>query len=107
MRWELPVNRLVGIVQTRAGRVGVVAGVAVAAVVGFAVPAGANTGSVVASQTCLRWSASVSLDHNVTADRFVEVTSTIPGTTGIVDGHYNTTGNSGPVPVWHASGSAP
>ena len=100
-------NRLVGIVQTRAGRVGVVAGVAVAAVVGFAVPAGANTGSVVASQTCLRWSASVSLDHNVTADRFVEVTSTIPGTTGIVDGHYNTTGNSGPVPVWHASGSAP
>jgi LPXTG-motif cell wall-anchored protein len=81
--------------------------VAVAAVVGFAVPAGANTGSVVTSQTCLRWSASVSLNNNVTAGHFVEVTSTIPGTTGIVDGHYDTTGNPGPVQIWHASGPAP
>ncbi len=100
-------NGLVGIVQTRAGRVGVVAGVAVAAVIGSAVPAGANTGSVVTSQTCLRWSASVSLNNNVTAGHFVEVTSTIPGTTGIVDGHYDTTGNPGPVQIWHASGPAP
>ena len=46
----------------------------------------------------------MTLDSNVTSDHFVEVTSTIPGTSGIVDGHYNTIGHSGTTQIWTASG---
>jgi hypothetical protein len=74
---------------------------------GFALPAGANTGHAFASQTCSGWSASVTLDNNVTHARFVEVSTTIPGTTGIVDAHYSTIGTSGTTPIWNASGPAP
>lgn len=100
-------NRAVGIARSRAGRVGLVASVALATVVGLALPAGANTGHVLASQTCQRWSVSVTLDNNASVDHFVEVTTTIPGTTGIVDGHFNTTGNSGTTQIWDANGPAP
>jgi LPXTG-motif cell wall-anchored protein len=99
------VKRVLGIARGRAGRVGLVAGVLVAAVVGLAGPAGANTGHVQASQTCQGWSVTVTLDNNVTPDHFVEVTSTIPGTNGIVDGHYNTIGHSGTTQIWSASGA--
>ena len=85
---ETAVRRISGIARSRKSRVGLVSGVAVAAIIAFAVPAGANTGHVFTSQTCYTWSASVTLDNNVTTVRRVEVTTTIPGTTGIVDGHY-------------------
>ena len=100
-------NRVVGSLVVVLGRVGLVAGVAVASMVGLALPAGANTGHVFASQSCHDgWTASVTLDNNVTSDHFVEVTSTIPGTTGIVDGHYDTTHNNGTQQIWDASGPA-
>ena len=100
-------KRVVGIARGRAGRVGLVAGVMVAAVIGLAGPAGANTGHVITAQNCQSWSASVTLDSNVTSDHFVEVITTIPGTTGIVDGHYNTIGHSGTTLIWSDSGQAP
>ena len=98
-------KRVLSIARGRAGRAGLVAGVLVAAVVGLAGPAGANTGHVQASQTCEGWSVTVTLDNNVTSDHFVEVTTTIPGTSGIVDAHYTTTGNSGTTQIWSASGA--
>ena len=100
-------KRVVGIARGRAGRVGLVAGVMVAAMIGLAGPAGANTGHVITAQNCQSWSASVTLDSNVTSDHFVEVITTIPGTTGIVDGHYNTIGHSGTTLIWSDSGQAP
>jgi LPXTG-motif cell wall-anchored protein len=84
-----------------------VAALAAATVVALALPAGANTGHVDASQTCDGWWAKVTLDNNVTADHYVEVTTTIPGTSGITDGHYDTTGNSGTQVIWSASGDQP
>jgi LPXTG-motif cell wall-anchored protein len=88
-------------------RVGLVSGVAVATLVAVSLPADANTGHVFTSQTCFTWSASVTLDTNVTTVHRVEVTTTIPGTTGIVDGRYDTTNNSGTQLIWSASGNAP
>lgn len=67
----------------------------------------AHSGFVTVNETCAGWTASVSLDNNVTSDRTVDVLTTIPGTTGITGGHYSTTGNSGPVEIWDASGSTP
>jgi LPXTG-motif cell wall-anchored protein len=78
----------------------------VAAVIGLAGPAGANTGHVVTAQNCDTWSVSVTLDSNVTSDHFVEITTTIPGTTGMVDGHYNTIGHQGTTQIWSANGQA-
>ena len=98
-------KRVLSIARGRAGRAGLVAGVLVAAVVGLAGPAGANTGHVQASQTCEGWSVTVTLDNNVTSDHFVEVATSIPGTSGIVDAHYTTTGNSGTTQIWSASGA--
>jgi hypothetical protein len=63
----------------------------------------AHSGSVVASETCQSWSVTVSLANNVTADRTVVVATTIPGTSGIAAGHYNTTFGQ----IWTASGAAP
>ena len=100
-------NRILGTIRGRAGRVGLVAGVITATVVALALPAGANTGHAYASQDCDGWWAKVTLDNNVTSDHYVEVTTTIPGTSGIVDGHYDTTGNSGPKVIWSASGDEP
>ena len=93
--------------RIRAGRAGIVAALALTAVAVFGLPAGANTGHVVATQTCYAWSASVTLDNNVKTDFFVEVTTSIPGTTGIVDAHYNTTANTGTTQIWEATGPAP
>ena len=78
-----------------------------ATVAALALPASANTGNVHTAQDCYTWSASVTLNPDVHSDHFVEVTSTIPGTTGIVDGHYNTIGNPGPIQIWHVTGEAP
>ena len=100
-------NKAFGIARTRAGRVGLVAGVAVATVAGLALPAGANTGHVFATQTCHDgWSAKVTLDNNVSPDHDVVVTSTIPGTKGLTN-TYDTTKNSGQFTIWDASGAAP
>jgi LPXTG-motif cell wall-anchored protein len=101
------VNRISKHARTRAGRTLSVVGLAVAAVSVFALPAGANTGHVATAQTCHTWSASVTLDNNVEADFFVEVATTIPGTTGIVDAHYDTTAKNGTTQIWEATGPAP
>jgi hypothetical protein len=63
----------------------------------------AHSGSVVASETCSSWSASVTLAHNVTIDRFVDVLTTIPGTSGISGGHYDSSKGL----IWNAAGAAP
>ena len=70
---------------------------------GLAGVAAANTGNVVASETCSTWSVTVSLNNNVTSDRTVVVVTTIPGTVGITGNHYNTTFGQ----IWSASGAAP
>ncbi len=60
----------------------------------------AHSGDVKASQTCQSWSAEVDLANNVTSDRTVVVTTTIPGTVGIEAGHFNTSFGK----IWEASG---
>jgi hypothetical protein len=62
----------------------------------------AHSGSVIVSQTCQTWSAEVDLANNVTSDRTVVVTTTIPGTTGIAGNHYDTSYGQ----IWDASGPA-
>ena len=99
-------KRAFGIARSRAGRVGLVAGVAVATVAGLALPAGANTGHVSASQSCSDgWRVTVTLDNNVTSDHDVVVTSTIPNTQGLT-GNFDTTHNSGTQQIWSANGPA-
>jgi uncharacterized repeat protein (TIGR01451 family) len=71
------------------------------------VTAYANTGLVTATENCTSWSAAVSLNDNVTSDHTVDVTSTIPGTPNITNGHYTTTGGSVNVLIWNYSGAAP
>lgn len=61
-----------------------------------------HSGSVVVSQTCQTWSAEVDLANNVTSDRTVVVTTTIPGTIGIAGNHYDTSFGQ----IWDASGPA-
>jgi hypothetical protein len=63
----------------------------------------AHSGSVVAAETCSTWSASVTLAHNVTSDRFVDVLTTIPGTTGISGGHFDSSYGL----IWSGGGQAP
>jgi hypothetical protein len=70
---------------------------------GLAGVAAANTGNVVASETCSTWSVTVSLNHNVVPARTVVVVTTIPGTVGIAGNHYDTTFGQ----IWSASGPAP
>jgi len=67
------------------------------------VPASANNGTVAVGQNCRTWHASVQLNHNVKPDRRVDVVTTIPGTTGITGGHYNTSFGE----IWSAGGTAP
>lgn len=71
--------------------------------------ASANTGSITSSQSCSAGAVHVYLNNNVSSDRKVTVTSTIPGftTTDITNKSYNTTGNSGPLEIWSASGPQP
>ena len=71
------------------------------------VTAYANTGLVTATENCTSWSAAVYLNDNVTSDHTVDVTSTIPGTPNITNGHYTTTGGSVNVLIWNYSGAAP
>ncbi|MGH2466959.1 MAG: hypothetical protein ACRDGL_04440, partial [Candidatus Limnocylindrales bacterium] len=68
----------------------------------FALPVAAHSGDVVATQGCDTWSVTVTLAHDVTTDRSVDVTATIPGTTGIVDGHYDSSFGQ----IWNQSGPA-
>lgn len=68
----------------------------------FALPAAAHSGDVSVSQDCSSWSATVTLAHNVTIDRTVVVTTTIPGTNGIAAGHYDSSYGQ----IWTASGPA-
>ena len=58
----------------------------------FAAVATANTGSIVASENCQSFIVHVYLTNNVSIDRTVIVTTTIPDTTGIAGNHCNTTG---------------
>lgn len=71
-------------------RILVFAGISLGVVGLTAGVAHAHTGSVKVTQDCHTWQAVVELNHNVTADRAVYVTSTIPGTTGLNNQHYNT-----------------
>ena len=71
------------------------------------VTAYANTGLVTATENCTSWSAAVYLNNNVSPDHTVDVTSTIPGTPNISNGHYTTTGDSGNTLIWNYSGAAP
>lgn len=59
----------------------------------------AHDGFISAGSDCDRVVITVSLNNNVTADREVEIVSTLPGYPGLT-GHYDTTGNSGPVVIW-------
>jgi len=82
----------------------------VAALIAVMMAAGtvsAHTGSIEASKDCQTGQVRVSLNNNVTIDRTVDVVTTIPGTTGISGGHYNTTGNTGSIVIWQASGPQP
>ena len=99
-------NRILGNFRSGAARVALVACVATATVAALAIPASANTGTVHTAQDCYTWSASVSLDTNVTPAHDVEVTTTIPGTTGLT-GNFDTTGNTGPQQIWSVHGTAP
>ena len=74
---------------------------------GFAAVATANTGSIVASENCQSFIVHVYLTNNVSIDRTVIVTTTIPDTTGIAGNHYNTTGASGNTEILTLSGPAP
>ena len=100
-------NTVFATTRSGLGRIGLVVGVVIAAVTVSALPAGANTGHVSASQTCSQWSVSVTLDNNVTSRRFVEITSTLPGTTNMVDAHYSTIGAPGTTLIWSAGGPSP
>ena len=82
-----------------------IAAVALLAIVGLATAGSAHTGSTFAQQTCNGWQATVSLDNNVTADRTVTITSTIPGTPASTVLHQDTTKNPGPVVVWEYDGA--
>src|ERR1700676_4558075 len=68
------------------------------------VTAYAQRRGVATSETCSTWSASVTLNHNVTTDRWVGVISTIPGAPGFApkQGYDNSFGL-----IWSASGTAP
>src|SRR5579864_6159605 len=74
-------NRIVGNVRWGATRVGLLIVIVGAIVVAFSLPAGANTGFVTTSQTCYTWSAAVFLNNDDNLGYYVEVSSTIPGTT--------------------------
>lgn len=67
--------------------------------------AGANSGGVHVAQNCSGWTASVTLDNNVTADHWVNVTTTIPGQTGLVNQHFKTTPPEEGGTIWSASGN--
>src|SRR5437899_2918045 len=66
-------------------------------------PASANSGAVSATQNCQTWHVSVSLNHDTQPDRSVDVLTTIPGTSGISGGHYDTSFGE----IWSAGGAAP
>jgi LPXTG-motif cell wall-anchored protein len=84
-------------------RRGLFLGLTTAAIlVAFTTPAYANTGTVTASADCETFDVTVVLAHNVTPDRTVDVVTTIPGTTGISQGHFTEAVGE----IWHASGPA-
>src|SRR6266550_8831104 len=70
--------------------------------VGFAAPAYAHSGDVNELENCETFDVAVTLAHDVTPDRTVEVLTTIPGTTGSSNGHFTEAVGE----IWHASGSA-
>jgi hypothetical protein len=82
-------------------RLSLVIGTALLAVLATFTAASAHSGDVTAEQDCRSWSVHVYLNHNTTPDRTVEVVTTIAGTTGITDGHYDTDVGE----IWSASGT--
>jgi hypothetical protein len=62
-----------------------------------------HSGAVHLDENCNVWHARVELAHNVTPDRLVFVTTSIPGTTGILNGHYDTSKGL----IWSATGPYP
>jgi hypothetical protein len=64
--------------------------------------ASAHSGGVTASEDCSTWRATVTLADNVTADRFVDVVTTIPGTTGFTSHHYDSSFGV----IWDRTGAA-
>lgn len=74
----------------------------------------ANSGSVTGSQSCTGWSASVTLNGDVTSDKNIDVVSTIKdaggnlvGPASFTDHSYDTTNPSAPKTIWTASGTSP
>ena len=72
------------------------------ALLAISTTASAHSGGVTATQDCKTWSVEVHLDNNTTPERTVDVLTTIPGTTGITGGHYDTDMGQ----IWSASGAA-
>jgi hypothetical protein len=66
-----------------------------------------HSGSITASENCETFIVHVFLDNNVAMSQTVTVSTTIPGTTGLENRHYDTTGNSGPVEILTLNGPAP
>jgi len=62
-----------------------------------------HSGTVHLDENCNVWHARVELAHDVTPDLLVFVTTSIPGTTGILNGHYDTSYGL----IWSATGSYP
>ncbi len=78
------------------------------------VTAFANTGSVSGMQTCTGWSASVTLNGDVTADKNIDVVSTLKDTNGnlvgpvsFADHSYDTNSTGAKQVIWTASGTTP
>jgi hypothetical protein len=71
------------------------------------ITASANTGTVIATESCSSWAVTVSLDNNVVESDTVDVLTTIPGTTGLFGKHYDTTHASGLTEIWSAGAAVP
>jgi hypothetical protein len=69
----------------------------------FAGPAYAHGGTITATEDCVAFHVTVTLHHNVTPDRSVQIVTTIPGTHGFTGHHFNKTFGV----IWRASGPAP
>jgi hypothetical protein len=71
------------------------------------ITASANTGTVIATESCSSWAVTVSLDNNVVESDTVDVLTTIPGTTGLTSQHYDTTHAHGLTEIWSAGAAVP
>jgi outer membrane biosynthesis protein TonB len=92
-------------VAITAGRLGIGLAVLVALLMAPVTVLG-HSGFITASQNCETFDVRVFLNNDVTEDRTVTVTTTIPGTTGTTK-HVDTTDESEPVEILHLNGDAP